>query len=372
MDFAFTEAQTAVAELARKIFQERVTPASLKIVEAHPERFDRETWRTLASTGLLGTAMSEADGGAGHGFLELCALLEEAGAAVVPVPLWGTLVLGALPIAEFGTAEQRSRFLPRVASGESVLSAALAEPDGDDPMHVATTAHTHGNVWVLRGAKTCVPAAALAERILVPAATGSGTLGVFLLDPRAKGVKLAPQVTTTGEAQFRVSLDAVSVAAGDVLGDPSCGAKVLEWLVPRATVALCAMELGVAERALRMTASYASTRQQFERPIATFQAVSQRTADAYIDVESIRVTTWQAAWRLSAGLPAADAVSIAKYFAAEAGHRVVYAAQHVHGGMGFDVEYPLHRYYLWSKQIELTLGCASVHLARLGRGLSEA
>jgi alkylation response protein AidB-like acyl-CoA dehydrogenase len=130
------------------------------------------------------------------------------------------------------------------------------------------------------------------------------------------------------------------------------------------------MELGVAERALRMTAAYAATRQQFDRPIATFQAVSQRAADAYIDVESIRVTTWQAAWRLSSGLPADEAVSIAKYFAAEAGHRVVYAAQHLHAGMGFDLEYPLHRYYLWSKQIELTLGCASEHLALLGQLLA--
>jgi alkylation response protein AidB-like acyl-CoA dehydrogenase len=119
-----------------------------------------------------------------------------------------------------------------------------------------------------------------------------------------------------------------------------------------------------------MTAAYAATRQQFDRPIATFQAVSQRAADAYIDVESIRVTTWQAAWRLSSGLPAAEAVSIAKYFAAEAGHRVVYAAQHLHAGMGFDLEYPLHRYYLWSKQIELTLGCASQHLALLGQLLA--
>lgn len=119
-----------------------------------------------------------------------------------------------------------------------------------------------------------------------------------------------------------------------------------------------------------MTASYTTTRHQFERPIATFQAVSQRAADAYVDVEAIRVTTWQAAWRLEQDLPAAEAVSTAKLFAAEAGHRVVYAAQHLHGGMGFDVEYPLYRHYLRSKQIELTLGSASVHLARLGQALA--
>jgi alkylation response protein AidB-like acyl-CoA dehydrogenase len=131
------------------------------------------------------------------------------------------------------------------------------------------------------------------------------------------------------------------------------------------------MELGVAERALRMTAEYTTTRRQFDRPIATFQAVAQRAADAYIDVEAIRVATWHAAYRLSAGLPATEAVAIAKYFACEAGHRVVYAAQHLHGGIGFDLDYPLHRYYLWSKQIELTLGSAATHLARLGAELAR-
>jgi alkylation response protein AidB-like acyl-CoA dehydrogenase len=285
--------------------------------------------------------------------------------------LWETLVLGAMPVERFGAEAQRARLLPRVATGECILSAALAEPGGDDPARVTTTARMNGSAWHLQGIKTCVPAAALAERILVPATTGASTLGVFLVDPRAPGVKLERQIATTGDVQHRVALDGAHVASDDVLGDPSCGAQILDWLLPRATVALCAMELGVAGRALKMTATYTSTRQQFERPIATFQAVAQRAADAYIDVESIRVTTWQAAWRLAEGLPAEEAVAIAKLMASEAGHRVVYAAQHLHGGMGFDVEYPLYRHYLRSKQIELTLGCASEHVARLGRAMAR-
>jgi hypothetical protein len=367
MDFDFTEAQRLVAELARKIFEERCTPASLKLVEATPERFDRPTWRMLASSGLLGTSIPEPHGGSGHGFLELCALLQEAGAAVAPVPLWPTLVLGAFPLARFGTPEQQARFLPHVARGEWLLTAALAEPDGSDPMRVATTARPEGGGWVLDGVKTCVPAADLVDRILVPATARKGGVGMFLVDPRASGVVLERQTTTTGESQHRVAMDGVKVPESDVVGSALQGTSILEWIVARATVALCAMELGMVERALRMTASYASTRNQFDRPIATFQAVSQRLADAYIDVESIRVATWHAAWRLASELPAGDAVSVAKYFAAEAGHRVVFAAQHIHGGMGFDLEYPLHRYYLGSKQIELTLGCASAHLAAIGR-----
>jgi alkylation response protein AidB-like acyl-CoA dehydrogenase len=371
MDFTFNEAQTAVAELARKIFTERVTPPILRSIEAEDDRFYRRLWADLAASGLLATALPEAEGGSGHGFLELCALLQEAGAAVAPVPLWSTLVLGALPIAQFGSAEQRHKWLSGVGKGESILSAALVETGFDDAARPQTQARREGGAWVLKGTKTMVPAAHLAQRVLVPARTGEGQVGIFLVDPRAHGVTLERQIATTGEPHFRMALDSARIQEEDVLGDPTRGTDILEWLLPRATVALCATELGVVDRVLRMTATYTTNRQQFERPIATFQAVAQRAADAYVDVESIRVATWQAAWLLSEGRPASQAVAIAKFFAAEAGHRVVYAAQHLHGGMGFDLDYPLHRYYLWSKQIELTLGSASLHLSRLGAELAR-
>jgi 3-oxocholest-4-en-26-oyl-CoA dehydrogenase beta subunit len=372
MDFSFTEAQKAVADLARKIFTDRVTPSLLKTVEADPDALARGLWADLAVAGLLGTAIPESEGGSGHGLLELCALLAEAGAAVAPVPLWPTLVLGALPIAALGTAEQKARLLPGVAAGEILLTAALAEENATDPTRPETLATRAGEGWSLTGVKICVPAAHLAARVLVPARTAEGAIGVFLVDPRGAGVALERSVATTGEPQFRLALTGARVGAADVLVAPtSLGIASLTWIVERATVGLCAIELGVAERALRTTAAYTTTRKQFDRPIATFQAVAQRAADAYIDVEAIRLTLWKAAYRLDAGLPAAEAVATAKLWAAEGGHRVVYAAQHLHGGIGFDRDYPLHRHYLWSKQVELTLGSASIHLARLGAALAK-
>jgi alkylation response protein AidB-like acyl-CoA dehydrogenase len=140
--------------------------------------------------------------------------------------------------------------------------------------------------------------------------------------------------------------------------------------VDRALLGLCALELGVVERALRITAQYTTERKQFDRPIGSFQAVQQRAANAWIDVEAIRLTTWQVAWRLDAGLPARDEVRMAKFWASEAGHRITYAAQHLHGGIGVDVDYPIHRYYLWSKTLELTLGSAARHLAALGDAIA--
>jgi alkylation response protein AidB-like acyl-CoA dehydrogenase len=283
---------------------------------------------------------------------------------VAPVPVHPTLVLGALPLAEFGTAEQRRRWLPGVATGETILSAALLESGEADPAHPTATARRDGGSWRLDGVKLCVPAAHLAARVLVPAGTG-----VFLVDPRGAGVTLERQVTTAGEPQSRMT---VAGAPGEPLGDPAGGARVVEWLVPRALVGLCAMQLGVTDRALRMTAEYTVQREQFGHPIASFQAVHQRAADAWVDVESIRLTTWQAVWRLAAGGPATAEVAVAKFYASEAAHRVVYAAQHLHGGIGVDVDYPLHRYYLWAKQIELTLGSAARQLERLGAELAEA
>jgi hypothetical protein len=216
-----------------------------------------------------------------------------------------------------------------------------------------------------------VPAGAIAQRILVPAATGAGTIGVFLVDPQAPGVTLEPVLTTNGAPDAQLSFDGVRVAAGDVLGDPRAGARIVGWLEPRAVAGVCAEALGVCEEALRLTAEYTKTRKQFDQPIAMFQAVGHRAANAYIDTEAIRLTTWQACWRLAEGRPAEAEVAVAKLWAAEAGQRVVHAAQHLHGGVGVDREYPLHRYFLWAKQLELSLGGATRQLLRLGKLLAD-
>ncbi|HYY06443.1 MAG TPA: acyl-CoA dehydrogenase family protein [Candidatus Limnocylindria bacterium] len=364
MDFALSPEQEALRELARRILADHATHERLKLVEAGADWFDRAAWEALAGARLLGTAIPEESGGSGLGFLELCLLLEEMGRAVAPVPAWPTLVLGALPLARFGTRAQRAAFLPGVASGEVVLTAALVEPEAEDPLHPTTAARRDGTRWRLDGAKTCVPAAHLAARVLVPARTAAGAAALFLVDPRGAGVRVERQTATNREP-----LGHLTLAAADGEELPG-GAAALAWLVEHATVGLCALQVGVTDRALRMTAEYTTGREQFGRPIASFQAVQQRAADAYIDAEAIRLTTWQAAWRLAADRPASTEVAIAKFWASEAAHRVVYAAQHLHGGIGVDVDYPLHRYYLWSKQIELTLGSGTRQLARLGAQLA--
>jgi len=372
MEFAYSEDQQSLRELARKILEDRATHERLKEVEATADRVDHELWRELAKANLLGVAISEEYGGMGMSFLELCILLEEVGRAVAPVPAWPTLVLGALPVAKFGSPEQRRRLLPAVVAGEALLSAALVEPGSEDFTRPSTTARRDGAAFRLDGTKLCVSAGHLARRILVPARIEGGGVGVFLLDPQAPGVTLELQHATNHESQTKLTLEGAVVAGTDLLGDPNAGAVLVRWLEQHATAALCAIQVGVSERALRITARYTTGREQFGRAIATFQAVGQRAADAYIDVEAMRLTTQQAVWRLAEGLPAEDAVAVAKFWAAEGGHAVGYAAQHLHGGIGVDIDYPIHRYYMWSKQIELTLGCASRQLEQLGVRLAEA
>src|SRR5437773_1872882 len=194
-------------------------------------------------------------------------------------------------------------------------------------------------------------------RALPPARAGGPHGG-----PRARLPDARPRWTRGRRVRHGRAAPPLAAGRGDGRGHPERGAR--RTRVRRASHRRRA-------RRLRVTAEYTVRREQFDRPIASFQAVHQRAADAYIDVEAIRLTTWQAAWRLAAGLPASAAVAVAKFWASEAAHRVVYAAQHLHGGIGVDVDYPLHRYYLWSKQIELTLGSGTRQLARLGADLAR-
>jgi alkylation response protein AidB-like acyl-CoA dehydrogenase len=219
--------------------------------------------------------------------------------------------------------------------------------------------------------KSFVVAADRATAILVPARTGESTATVFLVAPDAEGVTLLPEVAVSGEPQWTVRLDGVAVGPDDVLGRPDEGAAVARWTADRLTAAICATQVGVCEEALAITARYVCEREQFGTKLGTFQAVGHRIADAYIDTEAIRLTALQAIWRLDRGLPADDELMVAKFWAAEGGQRVVHAAQHLHGGIGVDLDYPIHRYFRWAKVLELTLGGASPSLLRLGASLAN-
>ena len=376
MNFTQNESQRELSFLSRRILADRLTPERLAAAEAAGDSFDPALCASLAGAGVLAAGLPESVGGAGLGLLEQCSVLTELGRAVAPVPYLASIVLGAGALAAFGTPDQQLRWAAPAGRGELILTAALPEEDGDDPRVPSASAERvkgngeAGGGWLLSGVKTAVSAAPMAALLLVPAATADGA-AVFLVTPGDAGVTVERQVLTGGGSAGRVTLRGARLGGDRVLGSPAAGPEITEWLMARGTVGLCALQLGVVERALELTSAFARERVQFGRPIGSFQAVTQRLADAYIDVEAVRLTMWQAAWRLAAGLPAGTEVATAKFWAADAGHRVAHAAVHVHGGVGIDMDYPLHRYFTAAKRAEFALGGATSQLRSIGAALAS-
>ncbi|MEU3628774.1 acyl-CoA dehydrogenase [Amycolatopsis coloradensis] len=350
MDFSLTEAQQDLASLTRRILTDKVTP---DVLGSHGSGgFDAPLWTFLAQAGVVDAALPQSVGGGGFGLLEQCSVLAEIGRAVAPVPYLTSVVMAAAAVAEFGDGRLAEQWVVPVLRGEHVLAVAL--PDYGVPCGFTAEADGGGG-WRLTGAQTAVSSGAFAHGFLVEAAIDGGRQ-VFLLD--RDSVTVSPQRTVdhADAALMELSGAKASVSLGDVG----------EWLRLRGTIGVCAQQLGVVERALELTAAYAREREQFGHPIGSFQAVRQRLADAYVDVEAVRLTLWQAAWRLSEGLPAAEEVATAKFWAAEAGHRVAHTAVHVHGGVGIDVDHTLHRYFVAAKRLEFTLGGATAQARGLG------
>lgn len=369
MDFSFSEEQESVRDLARQILADRTRPERTKELEASGAWYDAELWSELAKANLPAIVLPEKLGGAGLGPIEVALVLEEVGRHLAMVPLFPTLVLGAMPLVEFGSDAQQREYLLPVAENAAILTAALQEYAGFDPARPRTSARRDGAGFRLEGEKICVPAAHLARVMLVPARGEKGQVGVFLVEPNAPGVSLERQLASNREPLSRVRLGGVRVGPEALLGSFERGAEIVDWLTQRAMLGLAAIQIGVAEAAMRHTADYVIQRKQFGRPIGSFQSAQHRIADAFIDVECMRSVVLEAAWRLEAGLPAAFQIGAAKWWACLAGDRVTHTAQHLHGGTGADTDFPIHRHFLWSQQGLITLGGPSQQLADLGARL---
>jgi 3-oxocholest-4-en-26-oyl-CoA dehydrogenase beta subunit len=349
MDFSLSSDQVDLQELAARLLADRCTHEHLKQVTSSGG-VDLDLWKEMGSLGLVGIGLPEAVGGGGLGFLEACVVLEQVGKHAAPLPALPVMAMAGPLLAR---AEARTE-LDGVAGGERIVTVALHEVAGDlwQP-----SARAEGGR--LTGVKICAPFGTVAHAFVVSASDG-----VYLVAADAPGVTVHPEETTTGLPDAMVELD-------DVPARRLGGLDALEWMLEHGQAAESVILAGVCQTALAITAEYARNRTQFDRPIASFQAVSQRAADARIDTEAVRLTAWQAAARLDAGQDASEAVATAAFWAADGGQRVVHAAAHLHGGVGVDRDYPLHRQFLWAKQLELFLDGATPNLRRLGEILAE-
>lgn len=326
MDFEPTETQHAIAGLATEVLS-----------AADP-------WKELARSGLLALAVPAELGGEGHGIGEVVTLLTEIGRRALPVPALGTLAGGVLPIARWGTPALRRELLPAAAAGELLLTAATREPGGRLATAVGGGAVT--------GTKVGVPDAAEAHRILV-----SADSGVVLVDPGAPGVTITGTPTIAGEyggPEYTVRLDGAPVVA--VLDGMT--ARDLDRLM---TAGACAVADGALAGALALTRDYVATRRQFGRPLAEFQAVSQQVADVYIASRTLHLITLSAAWRLGTGRDADGDLAAATWWVTEEAVLAVLTCHHLHGGVGVDVSYPMHRFSSLIRDLSRSLGGASVH-----------
>ncbi len=361
MDFSYGPEQAAVAEAASGIFSNMATSERVAAVEAGEPVFDADLWGTLAGANLLGLGVPEELGGSGLGMLEVAALLVEQGRCLAPVPL-ASHESAALALSALGSEVQRKRWLKGVPTGERILAVALSPAGSPSPVRAERT--TQGG-WLLSGTFPTVRGATLADSLVVVASDSEGTQQAFFVEVGTPGIGVERVATTDRSEHGRVSFDGVEVPDEQRIAAGS-HPDAVSFITAVHTVALCALQLGVCEEAVARMARYVTERHQFGKPLASFQGVALRAADARIDTEAMSVTLWQAAWRLGAGQPADAETAVAKWWAAEAGHRVVHAVQHLHGGLGADVTYPIHRYFLWGKQIELEMGAGAFQLARLG------
>ncbi|MFD7075002.1 acyl-CoA dehydrogenase family protein [Nocardioides sp. NPDC059952] len=372
MDFDLTEDHAEVRDLAAQILGDLAQVERVVEVERNEGGFDARLWETLASSGLIGIALSEDVGGAGLGMGGLVALLEQQGRHVAPVPLWSVVAGAALPLAEFGSPAQVEQWVGPIIEGTAIVTGAFDAAPGQ--VARLTGLAVDGGLRVT-GELPQVPAAPVAQAVVVPVTAEDGGLRVALVPLDRAGVTVVPVAATSNESAGAIVFEDVVLTEDDLL--PADGATVTAWTRRRLRIALAAVALGVCEEDLRITAAYTSERVQFGRPVSTNQAVAVRATDAYLDTEAIRLTTHRAAWLLDnpeqgGEEPAEPASLVAKWWASVGGLRVVLAGQHLHGGIGADIDYPIHRYFLWGRQVAFSFGSGDAIAAELGDVLPTA
>ncbi|MCK4331870.1 MAG: acyl-CoA/acyl-ACP dehydrogenase, partial [Dehalococcoidia bacterium] len=344
MDFGFSEEQEMLRTLARDFLTTECPKAKVRELEKDEKGYDPEMWRNMAELGWMGLVFPEEYGGTEASLMELAVLMEEMGRNILPGPFFSTVVLCALPILEYGSSEQKAKFLPQIAKGEAIWALALTESSGSyEASEIRLRASLEGEGYVLEGDKLFVPDAHIADYLLVVARTGEEKgpeegITLFIVDAKDPAVEVEVIPTIAGDRQCRVSFNNVRVAKNNILGDAGQGWNIVDFILQTAAILKCAEISGACQAVLDMTSAYAKERVQFDRPIGSFQAVQHKLADMLIDVEGIHYLLYQAAWGISVGSPSKLQISIAKAKASEAYQRICIDGIAAHGAIGFTMD----------------------------------
>jgi len=373
MDFGFSPEQEMLRETARRFLAEESPSAFVRKMMDNTVGITPELWRKMAELGWLGLIYPEEYGGAGGSFVDLTVILEEMGRVVFPGPYSSTLLLGGLAILEGGDGTQKKAWLPRIATGEARVTLAWTEPNGRwDAEGITLTARRDGDAFVLTGTKLFVPDAHTADALVVAARTGSGPeagVSLFLLPRESPGVTvtLLPTMDHTRKL-CEVTFSVTRVPADALLGEAGRGWRILQRVIDRATVGLCAEMCGGTQRVLEMCTDYAKVRQAFGRPIGAYQAVKHKCADMLLLTENAKSITYYAAWAVSEDVPEDSlAASMAKAYTSDAYRKVAQDGIQIHGGIGFTWDHDLHLYFKRAKSSEVTFGDATFHRERVAQ-----
>jgi alkylation response protein AidB-like acyl-CoA dehydrogenase len=367
MDFNLSEEQEMLRKSARDFLEDKCPKTLVREMETDEKGYPPDLWQEIGGLGWMGLAFPESYGGSGMGFIDLAILLEEMGRACLPGPFLSSVVLGGFTILDTGSDAQKQKYLPDIASGRSIFTLALTEVDARyDAVSIAATATADGDDFVIEGTKLFVPDIHVADHLLCVARTEQTAnpeegLTIFIMDVSSPCLSHSALKTISGDKLFEVVFDRVRVPRENILGQPGKGWEVVRRIIERGAIAKCCDLVCCLQRVLEMTLDYAKERQQFDRPIGSFQVIQHYCVDMATDVDSTRFSTYQAAWMLSEGLPCRKEIAVAKAWAGEAYERVVTLAHQIHGAIGCTIDHDLQFYTKRGKAAQLSFGDGDYH-----------
>ena len=377
MDLAINETQQMLKNSAREFFARECPLSLVRAMEEHPKGYTDELWQGMVDLGWLGLALPEKYGGAGGDLMDVAALLEEMGRALMPGPFFSTVVLGAMTILDAADEDNKEKLLSQIANGQLIVTLALTEINGTyDPEGIQVSACVDRNGYVINGTKLFVPDAQASDLLIVATRTSqtfNPKEGVtLLLVPKGTdGVSITPHETLPSGAQGEVRFDEVRLPFSAALGGIDMGWPIIERTLRRASAAKCVEMVGGAQAVLDMTLKYLKYRAQFGRPLGAFQSLQHHCANMATDVEGCRYTAYQAIWKVAQSAPATREVAIAKAWVSDAYIRVCGLAHQCHGAIGFTKEHDLQMYTHRARIQEQAFGDAQVHRKVLSNNLGD-
>jgi alkylation response protein AidB-like acyl-CoA dehydrogenase len=375
MDFDLNEEQEMLKTTARDFLSKECPKSLVREMVKDDRGYPPDLWHKMTELGWLGLIFPEKYGGLGGSFLDLAVLLEEMGRACLPGPFFSTVILGGLFILNAGTEQQKRELLTRVANGEVILTLALTEPSaGFDADSVEVEAISDNNDYIISGTKLFILDAHIADYMICVTRTSRGTvpengITVFLVDSRSPGISCTLLKTIAGDKLFEIIFDKVRIPKENIVGELGQAWAPLEKTIQQATLAKCAEMVGGAQQVLEMSADYAKERMVFGRPLGSFPVIHHYIANMMMDVDGCRFLTYEAAWKLSEGLPCAMETAMAKAWTSDAYQRVTALGQQIFGGVGFIEDHDMPLYFKRAKAAEVTLGDGNFHREMVAKQL---